>query len=450
MPPSAAGEPGRLPNIPPVLRRLLFVLIVTVAVAPAALGGQGRGDDRTVEVVDLRGPLDDRLADFALEAIRHAASAGTVEVVVLQVDSPGVVASAGRFSELADAVKAPPLPLVVWVGPEPARAYGGVAQLLAVAPVRTAAPGTEIGYLLPTLTGRDGTPVMPDLPTELVTSTTIVEGRIPGLVDETVPSLRQLLQELDGRRLRVADGEVVLSTVRPFVGPDGEPGVTVLPTVIRQPDPLTRLLRLPLRPEVTLFLLVAGLAVAAFEFYAIGPGLAAAVAAISLGLAGYGLAVLPVRWWVVAVVVAALATMTFAYQRGGSAVLTWGSLATLTVAGFFLVDGAPQVTAGAAGVVLTVAAAAFFFVLAMPTVARSRLSTPTIGRESLVGRTGVAVDGLDPDGVVEVDGARWQATSHREAGLRPGDPIVVVAVDGWTLEVDRPEAAAGEREKRAN
>lgn len=389
-------------------------------------------------MVDLRGPLDDRAVQFALDAIRQAADGGAVELMVLQVDSPGVVASADLLSELAELVALPPLPLVAWIGPQPARAYGGVAQLVALAPVRTAAPGTEVGFLLPTLAGGDGPLLVSEVPTGLEAGVVSVEGPVPGVVDETVPSLRQLLQELDGRRVRVAGGEVTLSTVQPFVSADGEAGVTVLPTVIRQPDPLTRLLRLPLRPEVTLFLLVTALAVAAFEFYAIGPGVAAVIAAASLALSGYGLAVLPVRWWVVAVVVAAVATMIFAYQRGGSAVLTWGSLLVVGVAGFFLVDGGPQIVPGVAGVALTVVAAGFFFLVAMPTVTRSRLSTPTIGRESLIGREGVAVSALDPEGIVEVEGARWQASSHREAGLESGDRVVVVGVDGWMLEVDRP------------
>ena len=85
---------------------------------------------------------------------------------------------------------------------------------------------------------------------------------------------------------------------------------------------------------------------------------------------------------------------------------------------------------------LTIGSAAFFFLLAMPTVARSRFSTQTIGREGLIGRAGQAVTALTPDGEVDIDGAVWRATSHREAGIAPGDPIEVIGVEGWFLEVD--------------
>jgi membrane-bound ClpP family serine protease len=47
----------------------------------------------------------------------------------------------------------------------------------------------------------------------------------------------------------------------------------------------------------------------------------------------------------------------------------------------------------------------------------------------------MAVGDFGPDGVVEVDGARWRASAHREAGIHRGDAVVVMAVEGWYLEV---------------
>jgi membrane-bound serine protease (ClpP class) len=75
----------------------------------------------------------------------------------------------------------------------------------------------------------------------------------------------------------------------------------------------------------------------------------------------------------------------------------------------------------------------------MPTVQRARLSTETVGRDGLIGQTGRAVVDFDPDGVVEVQGARWKGTAHREAGIAAGDEIEVVGVDGLFLEVERVE-----------
>lgn len=405
------------------------------AAAPVAGAQQ---DGRVVEVIDLGGPIDERISAFATDAIASAAE-GDVEVVILQIDSPGVVRAGEAFDELLRVVSAPPLPLVAWVGPAPAVAYGGAAQLVAAAPLALAAPGTEIGHWTPTVAGSDDdAPLVaapPGLESGVVDAETLV-GAMFARVDAETAAPRQVAQLLDGLTVETGSGPVDLHTIRTLTLEDGTTGPSVLPTIIREPGLWDSFLRLAATPEATFFFLVAGLTVAAFEFYAIGPGIAAGVATVSLILAGHGLSVLPVRWWAVALTVASVAVMAWSYQLGGVLLLTVIGIAGLVVTGFWFTDASPQIEPGAAGVLLTVAAAAFFFLLAMPTVARSRFSTQTIGRERLLGRAGVALSPIDPDGEVEVDGATWRAHAHREAGLGKGDPVTVVAVDGWFLEVE--------------
>ncbi|MDH5615987.1 MAG: nodulation protein NfeD, partial [Acidimicrobiia bacterium] len=77
-----------------------------------------------------------------------------------------------------------------------------------------------------------------------------------------------------------------------------------------------------------------------------------------------------------------------------------------------------------------------FFLVAMPTVARSRFSTPTIGRDSLIGRIGTAVTEVAPEGAVEIDGARWRALGHRESGIGAGDSVKVVGIEGIFLQIE--------------
>jgi membrane-bound serine protease (ClpP class) len=408
---------------------------VLLAVGAISLVAQAQEPERTVEVIELSGPFDARLVDFARDAI-EAAAGRQVEVVVLAIDSPGSVAPVEDLAGLIGVVAAPPLPVVAWLGPAPGTTGGGALQLAAAAPFTAAAPGVELGAWSPS---RAGDPSSGDLvppPTGLEAGT-IVDGPVEGLIDLVQPSIRQLIQDLDGVVVPTASGEVTLSTIRPFTAPDGSEGVTVLETVIRQPGWWEGLLGLAVSPEATFFFLVAGLVVAAFEFYAIGPGVAASVALASLGLAAYGMAVLPVRWWAVVLTVLAVGLLSTSYQRGGVSVLTGIGLGGLAVAGLAFTDAAPQITPSLLGVAGTVAAAGFFFLLAMPTVARARFSTQTIGRDHLLGVEGRAVVDLTPDGIVEVAGARWRASSHREAGIRGGDPVVVVGVDGEYLEVDR-------------
>jgi membrane-bound serine protease (ClpP class) len=223
-----------------------------------------------------------------------------------------------------------------------------------------------------------------------------------------------------------------VETLRPF-----EDGVTLKVLTFRQPGLGTRFFRLAATPETAFFFLAIGLTIVSFEFFAIGPGVAAGVAAVSLLLAGWGMVNLPVRWWAVGLGVGGWALLTASYQKGGVIAITLLGTVLLQVGGMWYVDGSGQIDPRWFLVLPSVLSVLFFFLLALPTVQRARFSTQTIGRDSLIGEMGVAQVGLDPDGIVEVLGARWRATSHREANVATGPRVVVTGVDGLFLEVDR-------------
>jgi membrane-bound serine protease (ClpP class) len=96
--------------------------------------------------------------------------------------------------------------------------------------------------------------------------------------------------------------------------------------------------------------------------------------------------------------------------------------------------------------VLVVGGTLLFFVAALPAFVRARFSTPTVGREGLVGELGTVEVAVDPDGVVLIRGSRWRARTNRATPIGAGDPARVVAVEGLVLEVE-PEAG-GARDYR--
>jgi membrane-bound serine protease (ClpP class) len=412
-----------------VIRIAVSLLGLGLAVAAQTAGP-------VVEVAEVGGALDARSLRYVTETIEEAAAAGR-EVLIIQLDSPGVIAPGEQLNELAATVANPPLPLVFWLGPQPAVAYGGALQLLSMAPWRTAAPGAEIGHWDPAVAG-DPSSTSPGGPSPLGTGTMVVSAPVPGVIDELSPSVRQLIQSLDGRSFTVAGEEVVVKTVTPVEG-----GVTVVQTRFVSEPVGDRILHLATRPEAAFFFLLAGLTVAAFEFYAVGPGLAAGVAAIALLLGGYGLAVLPVRWWAVGGIIAGWALLTAAHQRGGILWMRLLGSALLLAGGLYLTDAAPQIEPSVVGVLLAAAGVIAFYLVALPVVARARFSTPNLGREGLVGKPGIAETDFNPDGIAYVDGASWAASGHRAAGIKRGDVIKVTSVAGEELEIE-----PAEREKR--
>jgi membrane-bound ClpP family serine protease len=319
----------------------------------------------------------------------------------------------------------PPVPVATWIGPAPAGASGGAFLIFYAADNRAIAPGSQIGPTNPVVLGEDREFVISPLQPISAEQTNF----------ELQPTLRQYLQALDGRTFTTTSGEVTGSTRESLAG-----GVTVKQVTFKKPGLVTRFFRLAVNPEAAFFFLVVGLSIVTFEFFALGPGVAAGVASISLLLGGWGIVTLPVRWWALGLALVGWWALTAAHQKGGILLFSLAGAIALQIGGTFFVYGNGQIDPRWWLVLPSVLAALFFFLLAMPTVQRARLSTQTIGHESLIGRTGLALIVFDPNGTVEVNGAKWRATAHREAGIVEGSEIIVTGVDGLFLEVERSDA----------
>lgn len=422
-----------------VIRRLLLLVPLALLVLPPGISRGG--DSPTVDVVVVEGVLEGRAVDF----VRSSIEGSTASLVVIQLDVHAVLSS--DASDLVALLADPPVPVVVWVGPAPAVAHGTAAAIVSAAPIRGAAPGVRIGWALPLVAGgasdEESAGVLlalaPDLPAEAHAGRVLVgSAPIPGLVDVVQPSIGQFIVALDGMTVTVRGEEVTLVTARREVV-DGAEVVSPVPATFIEPGLIDRTLRLAVSPEAAFFFLVMGLALVAFEFYAAGPGLAAAVAAVCLLLSGYGIALLPVDWISVGAVLAGIALYVVEFQRND---LGWKSIlgtVLLTIGGLRFVDGAPQMSSTWWVVALVVLGAVLFFGFALTTVVRARFSTQTIGREHLVGRVGKAAGPIAPEGIVIVDGAEWRARSARASGIAAGDEVRVASVQGVVLEVEPTE-----------
>lgn len=425
-----------MPDVPcfDMARRLLLILVLVLSLGIAA--SAGADDGSRVDVVRVDGHLDGRAVRFVTEAIETS----TAEVVILQIDSRAALHAdiEGLITLVAD----PPVPLAVWVGPAPGVARGGAAAMLAAAPIRGAAPGVEIGPVIPLIAGGSGeldsaiAGLMPDLPDEVLLDEIVVGAEpIDGIADMVQPSIGQFVVGLHGEEMIVRGEVIVLDTAREEVIDGLETVVPAHPVRFIEPGLVDRVLGVGTQPATIFLFLVLGLALVAFEFYAAGPGVASVVAAVLLLLAGHGIVVLPVWWPAVIATFVAVVLYVAEFQRND---LGWKSIlgtVLLMGAGLSFVASAPEIAPVWWVVLLIVMAAGAFFGVALTTVARSRFATQTIGREHLVGRHGVAQDAVGADGVVDVDGAVWKARATRAAGIAAGDRVVVTAVEGVVLHV---------------
>ncbi|MBK5267847.1 MAG: hypothetical protein JJE47_10470 [Acidimicrobiia bacterium] len=408
------------------MRRILVLVFLLGTLAVPAFA---QTSDGAIDVVEVQGPVDQFLVRFVTDSIESAAARDS-EFVILKIDSPGSLTT--EVEELIALVQNPPLPVVAWIGDAPATAQGASLRLAEAAQITIAAPGVEIGRRFRMIIGEPAASSDDDV---LVT----VTEPIPGAIDDIQAALGPLIVSLDGKTVELADRTVTLHTAEQVTEGDGQVRSQVTKQVrFNELGVWARTMRLAITPEAAFFFLVVGLAFAAFEFYAIGPGLAAATAVVPILLAGYGLSAMPFGWGL-PVTLFAMWLLTVDYQRGGFSVLSYIGTVLLGVGGLFIAGTYPDMAPSVGAVVVTTLGVALFYMFAMSTVARSRFTTQTMGRDHLIGAMGVALTDVTGEGLVEIEGARWRATSHREAGISQGSPVVVASVQGMFLEVELPD-----------
>ncbi len=129
-------------------------------------------------------------------------------------------------------------------------------------------------------------------------------------------------------------------------------------------------------------------------------------------------------------------------QAGGLGFWTGFGTVALVVGSWFLYGGSSSLDVPWWVLILVIGGTVLFFVWGMTAAVRARFSTPTVGREGMLGKMGTAEVPIDPDGVALIDGARWRARTNRATPIGAGDPVRVIEVDGLILEVEPEEGGA--------
>jgi membrane-bound serine protease (ClpP class) len=195
-----------------------------------------------------------------------------------------------------------------------------------------------------------------------------------------------------------------------------------------------RLLHLTADPAVAYLLLMIGLLLIVFEFFTAGVGLAGITGAVALILSAYGLAVLPTNPVALGLVGLAVFGYSVDVQAGAPRAWTGIGVVSLLIGSWRLFPA--DLAVSWIEIVLVSAGVALFMLSGMTAMLRARFSTPTIGRESMIGEMGSAKTGIDPEGMVDLRGGVWRARTNRATPIPVGERVRVVAIDGLLLEVE--------------
>ena len=442
---------------------------LVVGVILAAFGSWGSGaafsdpaDAGVAVVVEVTGLLDPVMAELVEDSVAAVADAGAA-LLVFRVDSNRSVVSDERLAELAHAVAASPVPIAVWVGPNGSSLEGKVAQLFAVVDEVGIAPGTSVGHLGPPL------PTLAEYPVAWSNQELIRDQKLgwKELISEGVIDCELLaIDDLQSRYTEAGipfDPEVVRippaeeQCVAPLIGDflvdldhlgfasnlvdvDGQPRLEPITQVQFHGLSLAhQLFHTVASPPVAYLLLTIGMGLMLFEFFTAGIGVAGAVGALLFILAGYGLSVLPHNTWALVLLAASMVAFGIDIQTSVPRFWTGAGMVMFAAGTWWLYVG---VAMSWIPMVVMTGAVAVAMYSGMPSMVRTRFSTPTIGRDWMIGETGEAIEDVSPDGVVRIRGALWRARSNRATPVTAGDHVKVVEIDGLWLEVEPLEGAA--------
>jgi membrane-bound serine protease (ClpP class) len=391
-----------------------------------------------VEILPFDGFLDPPVVGQIRDVLAQAADEGS-DLVILQMDSPSGVSA--DLDELLAEIDNSPVPVAALAGPLGTRAQaGGAAGLLwLAADVRAVSSDAEVGALLPAdlaAHDRDDTDLarrlLADAGADDALLDELLDGRVgaerlveAGAATMTAEGLEPLLAELDGSTVVTADGERDLELLGEGVG-----------VRFHSLGLVRRLLHAATTAPFIYLLLVVGLGMLLFEVFQPGFGVAGLAGLITVGIGGFGLFVLPVVWWAVALVVLGLILYAIDTAVAGFGPVTVAATAAFAYGSWRFYD-ADALQLPLWLVIATTLTVLIFFVFVMTVVLRAQAGPEGVSVDELVGRLGTVRSVLNPEGHVYIDGALWRARWTGDTRrAKVGTPVRVHGIDGPVVLVE--------------
>jgi membrane-bound serine protease (ClpP class) len=457
-----------------MVRKLSLICIILsfccLLTSYASTDDSGAATPPEVVVIEINSTINPATLDY-IRAGLEKAEERSAQALIIELDTPG-----GLLSSMKEIVKLllnSPVPVVVYVSPKGASAASAGAFITLSANIAAMAPGTSIGAAHPvSLTpgggeqgkkgqgggeNKNGKSTTPqnggsekDIMSEKLenyassfiksiaeergrntkwaveavrksSSITSTEALKIHVIDLIAPNLEELLKDIDGRTVKLPEGDVTLHTANAVI--------TRVEMNAKQ-----RLIDTLSTPDIAFLLLSLGSLGLLLEFYHPGlifPGVAGAVCLL-LGFVSFQ--ILPFNYAGIALLLLGIVLFVAEVYITSYGALTLGGLISFAL-GALLLFKTPEsdVRVGFNVVISSTLAFGLFFAYVIFYLIKAQKLAPQTGLEGMVGKEGTAVSKA---GKIFINGEYWDAES--EDTIMKGDKVQVVEVlKGFKLKVKK-------------
>jgi membrane-bound serine protease (ClpP class) len=405
-------------------------------------------------VLSIDGAITPATQEYLARGIK-AAEQSNAEVLILQLNTPG--GGLTPMQAMAEAIRASRVPVVVYVSPRGAWA-GSAGTIITLAGHAAAmAPETAIGAASPvgsqgenlgtteqaktteimkatvrSLAERRGPEAvaLAEATIESAKAVSATEALKAHLVDFIAGNIPDLLKQLDGFSVQMADGGRVLHT-------SGATQQDLLMSFIE------KLLQLLVDPNIVFLLLAIGVQALLIELTHPGAWVPAFFGVVCLSLAAYGLGFLPVNWFGLIFIITAFVLFIVDIKAPTHGALTVAGVVSFIIGALVLFNSAGTPRFERVSPLLVIFVGVFIgsiFAVILGYALRAQRRPVITGKENLAGQTGFAMSEINPAGQVQAAGELWSADLEEGSGIiHKGDRIEVTKVEGLRLKVRKKD-----------
>ena len=431
-----------------------FLIFTAVFLSFIGLSSNLFGEDTSQNFVEINefyickidGIIDPTLSNYISKCLSEAQKKQAALLII--IDTPGGLESSMR--EIALNIINTPIPVVVYVCPEGARAASAGVFIVYASDIAAMSPSTSIGAAHPVNLGSDQG---------------VTEEQMDKIVNDSV-SFAKNLASLNDR-----NGQWAEKAIRESVSITSEEAIEInvinyiasgLDELIKKIDGTTiekqnltfkistkeyltktiemsfiaKFLHIITNPNIAYVLFILGLFGIIYEFSQPGLGVSGAIGVICIILGLYAFSVLPTNYAGLALIVVSIVLFILDLKLNLGGILSLAGIASLIIGSFMLIDtAAPFLQIAKSliiGLSILVSALLIIVIRAVYKVHRKKPVTGSIG---MVGTIGIVIENLNPEGLIKTHGEIWKALSLDNKTIKKGSVVKIISVECLLIHV---------------